>query len=72
MGEEQNSDKVRSDLVFLMQCFKEVLIELKEDELAKNLPWLEENLHPMWTISNRIFHYEIHRHYLSRFNCSIW
>ena len=46
MGEEQNSDKVRSDLVFLMQCFKEVLIELKEDELAKNLPWLEENLHP--------------------------
>ena len=47
MGEEQNSDKVRSDLVFLMQCFKEVLIELKEDELAKNLPWLEENFHPI-------------------------
>jgi phosphoenolpyruvate carboxylase len=43
MADEQKIDKVHSDLLFLMSCFKEVLIELKEDEVANSLPWMEEN-----------------------------
>ena len=42
MPEEQSADKVKNDLLFIMQCFKEVLIELKEDELAESLPWLDD------------------------------
>ena len=43
MQKEKKIDKVQSDLHFLMSCFKEVLIELKEDDLAASLPWIEGN-----------------------------
>lgn len=43
---EEPSNKVKNDLNFLMNCFKEVLIELKEDEIAKNLPWLDGDKSP--------------------------
>lgn len=43
MPEKQNADKVKADLQYIMLCFKEVLTELKEDELANSLPWIEEN-----------------------------
>jgi phosphoenolpyruvate carboxylase len=46
MAEEQKLDKIQSDLTFLMLCFKEVLIELKEDELANSLPWIQGNKSP--------------------------
>lgn len=32
-------NKIDSDLAFVIQCFKEVLIELGEDALAARLPW---------------------------------
>jgi phosphoenolpyruvate carboxylase len=34
--------KIHEDLQFLMQCFREVLIELGEDQLANSLPWINE------------------------------
>ena len=43
MQKEKKIDKVQSDLHFLMSCFKEVLIELKEDDLAASLPWIDGN-----------------------------
>lgn len=46
MAEENQSSKVKNDLIFLMNCFKEVLIELKEDEIAKNLPWVDGDRTP--------------------------
>jgi phosphoenolpyruvate carboxylase len=32
-------DKVDADLRFLMRCFREVLVELGEEEVARRLPW---------------------------------
>ncbi len=46
MANETKVDKIQSDLTFLMLCFKEVLIELKEDELANSLPWIQGNKSP--------------------------
>jgi phosphoenolpyruvate carboxylase len=34
--------KIHEDLAFLMNCFREVLEELDEDHLAKNLPWINQ------------------------------
>ena len=52
MVEKQKTDKVQSDLLFLMLCFKEVLIELKEDELADCLPWINGNQNPSYIGTN--------------------
>ena len=35
-------DKIHEDLSFLMHCFREVLEELGEVELAQSLPWISE------------------------------
>ena len=35
-------EKIDNDLQFLMRCFREVLIELGETEIANNLPWIGE------------------------------
>ncbi|TVQ89981.1 MAG: phosphoenolpyruvate carboxylase [Deltaproteobacteria bacterium] len=35
-------DKVRHDITFVMQCFREVLEENGEEGLAASLPWLDE------------------------------
>lgn len=32
--------KIDQDLLFMIQCFREVLFELGEDDLARSLPWL--------------------------------
>jgi phosphoenolpyruvate carboxylase len=34
--------KIHDDLTFLMNCFREVLEELGEDYLARNLPWINQ------------------------------
>ena len=34
--------KIDDDLTFLMNCFREVLEELGEDDLASNLPWIDQ------------------------------
>ena len=34
--------EIHEDLAFLMICFREVLEELGEDHLAKNLPWINQ------------------------------
>jgi len=34
--------KINDDLTFLMNCFREVLEELGEDYLARNLPWINQ------------------------------
>lgn len=34
--------KIHDDLAFLIHCFREVLIELGEHELAGNLPWINQ------------------------------
>ncbi|MBV9643143.1 MAG: phosphoenolpyruvate carboxylase [Verrucomicrobia bacterium] len=34
--------KIHDDLAFLMNCFREVLEELGENHLAKNLPWINQ------------------------------
>ena len=34
-------DKINSDVEFLMECFREVLAELGQPELAAALPWSE-------------------------------
>jgi phosphoenolpyruvate carboxylase len=39
---ERGFKKIHDDLAFLMNCFREVLAELGEDHLAKNLPWINE------------------------------
>lgn len=39
-------DKVDRDLRFLIQCFREVLIELGETELAERLPWQDGRTDP--------------------------
>jgi phosphoenolpyruvate carboxylase len=36
----QGFQKIRDDLAFLMHCFREVLEELGETELARALPWI--------------------------------
>src|SRR6267154_3671973 len=33
-------EKIHEDLSFLMHCFREVLEELGEQDLAKRLPWI--------------------------------
>src|SRR5260221_5378196 len=33
-------EKIHEDLSFLMHCFREVLEELGEEDLAKRLPWI--------------------------------
>jgi len=33
-------EKIDGDLKFLMECFREVLSDLGENEIAKNLPWI--------------------------------
>ena len=35
-------EKIYEDISFLMHCFKEVLEELGELELARSLPWISE------------------------------
>jgi phosphoenolpyruvate carboxylase len=35
-------EKIREDLSFLMHCFREVLEELGERDLAKRLPWISD------------------------------
>jgi phosphoenolpyruvate carboxylase len=35
-------EKIREDLSFLMHCFREVLEELGEQDLAKRLPWISD------------------------------
>jgi phosphoenolpyruvate carboxylase len=39
---ERGFKKIHDDLAFLMTCFREVLEELGEDHLAKNLPWVNQ------------------------------
>ncbi len=36
---ETNLEKIHSDLDFITQCFREVLEEVGEEELARSLPW---------------------------------
>jgi phosphoenolpyruvate carboxylase len=36
---EENAQKIREDLQFVMDCFREVLRDLDEDDLARQLPW---------------------------------
>jgi phosphoenolpyruvate carboxylase len=36
-------EKINTDLQFLVQCFREVLIDLGDTELAKCVPWLEDS-----------------------------
>ncbi len=40
-------DKVDRDLSFLMQCFREILEEEGEEQLAKYLPWQEDTTFPV-------------------------
>lgn len=40
---EENYDKIKSDLTFVMNCFKEVLEEQNEPVIAKQLPWINEH-----------------------------
>jgi len=35
-------EKIDSDLTFLMQCFRGVLLDLGEEEIARHLPWVGE------------------------------
>src|ERR1700732_895713 len=35
-------EKIHEDLSFLMHCFREVLEELGETELAQSLPWISQ------------------------------
>jgi phosphoenolpyruvate carboxylase len=35
-------EKIHEDLSFLMHCFREVLEELGEEDLAKRLPWISD------------------------------
>src|ERR1700738_479292 len=35
-------EKIHEDLSFLMHCFREVLEELGEADLAKRLPWISD------------------------------
>ncbi len=37
---KENLEKIQSDLTFIMECFKEVLEEQGESELAGQLPWI--------------------------------
>src|SRR5689334_4986122 len=39
---QQGFEKTREDLAFLVTCFREVLAELGEVELANCLPWINE------------------------------
>ena len=64
MPEKQNADKVKADLQYIMLCFKEVLTELKEDELANSLPWIEENTNSINSDKQNINPFP--------FNCLIW
>ncbi|MBF0275226.1 MAG: phosphoenolpyruvate carboxylase [Nitrospinae bacterium] len=41
-----NFKKIHDDLKFIMNCFKEVLQELGEDELSERLPWLHDDRPP--------------------------
>ncbi|MEO7932248.1 MAG: phosphoenolpyruvate carboxylase [Chthoniobacterales bacterium] len=36
-------EKIRTDLRFLVECFREVLVGLGDTELAKCVPWLEDS-----------------------------
>jgi len=53
--QEANFEKIQSDLEFLMDCFREMLEELGEEELARHLPWPENEdeseteIHPQRT-----------------------
>uniref|UniRef100_UPI003D6B91F6 phosphoenolpyruvate carboxylase n=1 Tax=Lewinella sp. TaxID=2004506 RepID=UPI003D6B91F6 len=38
----QEVDKIVKDLHFIMTCFQEVLLSLGEEELARQLPWVNE------------------------------
>lgn len=40
-------NKVDRDLSFLMQCFREVLEEDGEQQLARSLPWQEDKTFPV-------------------------
>jgi phosphoenolpyruvate carboxylase len=39
---EENVAKIHEDLAFVMTCFREVLRDLGEDDLAEQLPWGED------------------------------
>ncbi|MBV9391044.1 MAG: phosphoenolpyruvate carboxylase, partial [Verrucomicrobia bacterium] len=39
---ERGFEKIHQDLKFLMICFREVLAELGEPDIADNLPWISE------------------------------
>jgi len=39
---DENADKIREDLQFVMDCFREVLTELGEGEVADRLPWSDD------------------------------
>lgn len=41
--EDQEVDKIGQDLRFVMTCFQEVLESLGEQDLARLLPWINEN-----------------------------
>ena len=36
-------EKIKEDLKFLVECFREVLVDLGDTELAKCVPWLEDS-----------------------------
>ena len=40
--ENRSRQKIEDDLQFIMNCFRDVLISLDEEGLAKRLPWIEE------------------------------
>lgn len=40
--EQRSHQKIEDDLGFIMNCFREVLVSLGEEELAKRLPWLDD------------------------------
>lgn len=39
---ETNYEKIQNDLEFIITCFREVLEESGESELARRLPWTSE------------------------------
>ena len=40
--ERRSTQKIEDDLTFIMTCFREVLVSLGEEDLAKRLPWSGE------------------------------
>ncbi len=42
--EKEGYSKIREDLIFVMSCFRDMLISLNETEIANLLPWVNEEI----------------------------